>query len=114
MLRDERDYLLRMIAAAAAMAARLRERLRDGAPAAQVAGEARAAQTELLGRDATLLMMLDPRSAAQTLGDDKRLAQWIALMTVEAEALRAAGRDQDAVALEERAAAMKISQSATN
>lgn len=114
MLRDERDYLLRMIAAAAAAVARLREGLRNGASGVEVASEARSAQAELLGRDATLLMMLDPRSAAQTLGDEQRLARWIELLRVEAEALRAAGRDQEVLAIESRIAAMKTSQSATN
>ena len=114
MLRDERDYLLRTIAAAAAAVARLREKLVGGGSAEDVIREVRDAQGELLGRDATLLRMLDPRSAAQTLGDDKRLEQWIALMKVEAEALRLAGRDQEAGAIEGRLAAMKISHSATN
>lgn len=113
MLRDERDYLLRMVAAAAAMVARLRSKLEDGGSIDDVLMEARTAQTELLGRDAALLRMLDPRSAAQNL-DEKRLEQWIALLHVEADALRAAGRDQEAGAVESRLAAMKSSQSATN
>lgn len=114
MLRDERDYLLRMIAVAAAAVARLREKLVGGGSADEVVREVRQAQGELLGRDGSLLRMLDPRSAVQTLGDDKRLEQWMELMRVEAEALRAAGRDQEAGALEVRLAAMKTSQSATN
>jgi hypothetical protein len=113
-LRDERDYLLRMIAVAAAAVARLRARLRDGGSVDDILTEARSAQSELLGRDATLLRMLDPRSAAQNLGDGQRLAQWIELLGVEADALRAGGRDQDALAIESRIAAMKTSQSATN
>ena len=101
MLRDERDYLLRMIAAAA-MAARLRERLIGGDPPDAIVREARAAQGELLGKDAMLLRMLDPRSAAQTLADPQRLEQWRALLRVEADALRAAGQESQALAVESR------------
>jgi hypothetical protein len=104
MLRDERDYLLRMIAIAAAAAARLRQRLAGGGPADEVVQEARAAQVELLGKDATLLRMLDPVSAVHALADPKRLEPWAALMRVEADALRAAGRDAEAAVLEAKAA----------
>jgi hypothetical protein len=108
MLRDERDYILRMIAAAAAAVARLREKLVGGGSPDEVVQEARAAQTELLGggRDAALLRLLDPRSAVHTLGDPQRLEQWRDLLRVEAEALRAAGRHAEAIALEARIAAM--------
>ena len=113
MLRDERDYLLRMIAAAAAAVARLRSRILEG-DTAGVVSEARLAQRELLGRDAGVLLMLDPRSAAQMLRGDPRMAAWLDLLRVEADALRAAGQDQEADAVDSRLAAMKTIQSATN
>lgn len=103
MQRDERDYLLRMIAIAAAAVARLRERLRGGAQPDEVIQAARAAQGELLGKDATLLRALDPASAAHALGDKDRLAAWAELLRVEAEAARAAGRAAEADALMQRA-----------
>lgn len=103
MLRNERDYILRMIAAAAAALARLRERVAAGAPAAEVVQAARAAQGELLGKDATLLRAVDPASAAHMLGDVDRLPVWAELLRVEADAQRAAGHVDDAEALEQRA-----------
>ena len=114
MLRDERDYLLRMIAAAVAAVARLRSRLLEDSNAGDVVSDARLAQRELLGRDAGLLLMLDARSAAQMLRGDPRIEAWLDLLGVEADALRAAGRAQEADAVESRRAAMKIIQSATN
>ncbi len=106
MQRDERDYLLRMIAIAAAAVARLRERLRGGAQASEVIKEAQAAQGQLLGKDAALLRALDPASAVHALGDKERLAVWAELLRVEAEAERAAGRIAEADALERRANAL--------
>lgn len=106
MLRDERDYLLKMIAAAAAAVARLREKLVGGGDPASIAAESREAQAALLGRDAGVLLMLDPRSAAQVLGDRQRLEQWRALLQVEADALRAAGQEPQARAVEARITAM--------
>jgi hypothetical protein len=84
MLRDRRDYLLRMIEQAAAAAARLRQRLLGGDPVEEVVREARAAQIELLGKDAAMLAMLDGRSAAHVLGDRERLIQWAELLRVAA------------------------------
>ncbi len=107
MLRQERDYILRMIAAAAAAVARLRERLVGGAQPDEIMQAARAAQGDLLGKDALLLRALDPASAAHALGDRDLVAAWADLLRVEAEALRSAGRDDEAIALEERVAAME-------
>lgn len=103
MLRDRQDYLLRMIEQAAAAVAMLRRRLSGGEPPAAIAREARTAQGELLGKDAQMLSMLDARSAAHLLGEPRKLEQWVALLRVEAEALRAAGRDVDADQVESRA-----------
>lgn len=109
MLRDERDYLLRMIAAAAAIAARLRERLVGGGSADEIVREARQAQNELLGKDAPLFRALDPASIAKLVADKKRIEAWAELMRVEAEALRAAGKPDEAAALDARASALRAS-----
>jgi hypothetical protein len=101
-LRDERDYLLRMIAAAAAALARLREKLTGGGSPAEVVQAARAAQAELLGKDAALLRALDPASAARMLGAD-RIPAWADLLSLEADALRADGKDGEAASAESRA-----------
>ena len=106
MLQDKRDYLLRMIAIAAAAVARLRERLSGGDPPEEIVQAAREAQGELLGKDAMMLRMLDPASAAHVLGDPQRVTQWAELLRVEAEAHRKAGRESEAAALEARAAAL--------
>lgn len=107
MLRSERDYILRMIAAAAAVAGRLRERLTGGASGTEVAQEARAAQTELLGKESTLLRTLDPQSAAHAIGDRERLEAWIDLLRVEAQAIAASGDSDRADALERRVATLQ-------
>ena len=106
MLRDERDYLLRMIAAAAATATLLRQRLVGGTQPDEIIQEARAAQGELLGKDAALLRALDPSSAAHVLGDKERLAAWADLLRIEAEAHRKVGRVDEANALDRRADAL--------
>ena len=103
MLRYERDYILRMIAAAAAAVARLRERLRGGDAPEAIVSEARAAQTALLGNEATLLRALDPASAAHAIGDRDRLAAWAELVRLEGEALRASGDLEAAARAEARA-----------
>lgn len=106
-VRDEQDYLLRMIAAAAAIVARLRGKLTGvgGGTAAEVIQEARKAQSELLGKDFMLLRAMDPPTAARLLGPD-RLPAWADLLLVEAQALRADGHGAEATALEARAKAL--------
>jgi hypothetical protein len=106
MLRSEKDYILRMIAAAAAAVARLRERLSGGAQPAEIVAEARAAQGELLGPEVALLRALDPASAAHAVGDADRLRAWADLLLIEAEALRKAGHAAEADALTRRANAI--------
>ena len=106
MLRSEKDYILRMIAAAAAAVARLRERLSGGAQPAEIVAEARAAQGELLGPEIALLRALDPASAAHAIGDEDRLRAWADLLLIEAEALRKAGRVAEADVLAQRANAI--------
>ena len=106
MLRYERDYIMRTIAAAAAAVARLRERLSGGAAADEIVREARAAQTALLGTEASLLRALDPTSAAHVIGDPERLDAWSALLRIEAEAMRLTGDETGATQILERAAAL--------
>lgn len=106
MLRDERDYILRMIAAAAAAVARLREKLAGGGTPAEIVQAARAAQGELLGKDAALLRALDPDSAARMLGTE-RIPAWADLLQLEADALRADARLDDAAAIESRAKTLR-------
>lgn len=105
MLRDQRDYILRMIAVAAAALARLREQLANGGMPTEVVQAARAAQGELLGKDAALLRALDPATAARMLGAD-RIPVWADLLAVEADALRAAGKPDESAAIAARATAL--------
>ena len=109
MLRDERDWILRMISAAGATVAQLRGRLTGGGggTAVEVVKAARAAQAELLGKDAGLLRAVDPATAAQILGGTERVPAWVDLLRVEADALRADGKNTEADALEQRATALE-------
>ena len=103
MLRYERDYIMRMIAAAAAAVARLRERLTGGASGDEIVRAARAAQTDLLGNEAALLRALDSASAVHAIGDPERVQAWVDLLRVEADANRAAGDANTAAAIDLRA-----------
>jgi hypothetical protein len=105
-IRSERDYILRLIAAAAAAMNRLRGRLAEGEPPLRIVQEARARQGELLGKDAQLLAALDPASAARLVGDKDRVAAWAGLLRVEADALRAEGKNAEADTVERRADAL--------
>ena len=105
-IRDERDYILRMIAVAAAAVARLREKLTGGASAKDVAREARDEQGKLLGKDANLLNALDAATAASFMANKEVLGAWAELVRVEAEALREAGEIEEADAKERRARAL--------
>jgi hypothetical protein len=87
-LRDEHDLILRTVAVAAAALARLRQRVSGGGERlVDIVKGARTAQGELLGKDAGLLMMLDPESASHTIGDPDRLNAWADLLELESEAL---------------------------
>ena len=103
------DYLLRLIQQMAALARRLRERLTGASSdeATDVEKEAGDAIVELLGPQATLLRSLDARSAVQLAGGAERVAAWIALLRVQAQARRARGDDATAARLDERAAALE-------
>jgi hypothetical protein len=107
MLRYERDYVLRMIAAAAAAVARLRGRLRGGGVPDEILREVLTSQSELLGKNAPLFRALDPTSAAHALGDKDLVAAWADLLRVEAEARRLSGDVQASNAAEARADALE-------
>jgi hypothetical protein len=106
MLRTERDYILRMIAVAAAAIARLREKLAKQGEVADVVAEVRVVQGELLGKDASLLRALDPASAAQLM-DPQHAKAWADLLRLEADAMRASGSGDEAAAVEQRAAVLE-------
>jgi hypothetical protein len=105
-LRDERDYIMRMIAAAAAAVAALRKRLVGGESAKDIIDAARAAQGDLLGKDVVLLRATDAVTAAMMTGPE-RLSAWADLLDVEADALRAAGQVAEANATTQRAAGIR-------
>ena len=107
MLRSERDYIMRMIALAAAMVARLREKLAAGARPAGVVDEARAAQGQLLGKDLAIFRALDGASAAQLIGDKETVRAWADLLELEADALRMDGRDAEADRMDAVVAALR-------
>jgi hypothetical protein len=102
------DYLLRLIQQLAALARRLRERLTGagGDEAADVEREAADAVTSLLGPQAALLHALDAGSAVRLAGGAERVATWITLLEVQADAARARGEGDRAERLAARAAAL--------
>jgi hypothetical protein len=104
------DYLLRMIQQLGEVLRRLRARLTgvvDAAEAADVEREATAAIATLLGPQAMLLQQLDATSAVRLVGDAERVRLWVALMCVQADALRASGRADAADRLAGRASALE-------
>ena len=103
------DYLLRLIQQMATLARRLRERLAGGTTddAAAVEREAADAVTTLLGPQATLLHALDAGSAVRLAGGAERVAAWIALLRVQADAARARDEAARAARLDVRIAALE-------
>ena len=101
------DYLLRMLAQIAAVLRRVRERLVEGAPAAELLTALRDAEGELLGGRASLLKALDARTAAQLLADPERVHTWIALLRLEAEVHRRDGDEPAAAKAEARASELE-------
>jgi hypothetical protein len=97
------DYLLRMMQQATEAVRRVRERLHGGEPPAALLPEIHAAERELLGTQRDLLRRLDPRTAAELLGDARRARLWAELLRAEA-AVHAAGGHGDAAAAAERRA----------
>ena len=107
MLRSERDYIMRMIALAAAAVARLREKLAAGARPAEIIGEVRSAQSQLLGKDLAIYRALDGASAASLIGDKETMRAWADLLELEADALRADGESAEATRIDGIVAALR-------
>ena len=103
------DYLLRLIQQMAALARRLRERLTGAGAdeAADVEREAADAVATLLGPQGALLHALDAGSAVRLAGGAERVAAWIALLRVQAEAARARGHGVRAAQLDARTASLE-------
>jgi hypothetical protein len=106
------DYLIRMIQQLGEVLRRLRQRLTghvEANDAAAVDREAGAAIATLLGPQAPLLQQLDPASAVRLIGDADRIALWIALLRVQADARHADHHrgDDSADRLITRAAALE-------
>ena len=104
------DYLLRLIQQLAGALGRLRERL--GGPTAvveadDVAREAGAEISRLLGPQAPLLQQLDAASAVRIVADPQRVALWVAFLRVQAEAHRLRGGVDAAQRVEARAVALE-------
>lgn len=108
MLRSERDYIMRMILLAAEAVRRLRAKLRAGGRPAEVIGEVRSAQRQLLGKDLAIYRALDGASAASLIGDKETMHAWADLLELEAEALRADGDDAEAARIEGVVAALRV------
>jgi hypothetical protein len=103
------DYLLRLIQQMATLARRLRERLTGAGAdeASDVEREAADAIATLLGPQATLLHALDAGSAVQLAGGAERVAAWIALLKVQAEAARTRGDGARAAQVDARVASLE-------
>src|SRR5687768_17612496 len=100
------DYLLRLIAQAAAALRRLRERLAGGGNASEVLREVETIERSFLGPGAELLRRLDPTSAAALVANDEKLALWVEVLELEANALMASGEPDRAREVWARAAAL--------
>jgi hypothetical protein len=99
---------MRMIVLAAEAVRRLRAKLRVGGRPAEVIGEVRSAQSQLLGKDLAIYRALDGASAAQLIGDKETMLAWADLLELEAEALRADGDSAEAARIEGVVAALRI------
>lgn len=97
----QRDYILRMIQAIAAAVARAMGRKATG----DLVGarlELHNATVELLGPTASMVGMVDTRTAANLVGDPKRLALWAQLLHEDAAVLRDMQRVAEGDATERR------------
>jgi hypothetical protein len=98
----QRDYILRLIEAMGAAVARaLRRRLEGDLAGAR--REVQMACSELLGALGPLAERLDARTAADLVGDPRRVAMWGRLQAVDADLLQDMGRTTEAAAAARRA-----------
>jgi hypothetical protein len=98
----QRDYIVRLIEAVAAAIARIIRR-RESGDLTGARREVYIACTELLGPLAPVVMHADARTAADLLGDPRRVAAWARLLAEDAELLRLLGQEDAAGATERRA-----------
>lgn len=103
----QRDYILRMIALVAAAIARAVRRREEG-DAAGARTELRGATRELLGPAADLVGQVDPRTAANIIGDPQRMALFARLLHADAEFLRILQRPAEGDQADRRALALLL------
>ena len=104
---EQEDYILRMMRMAAEALRRLRGRLIADEPAELIRKESLSIAGDLLGRDAPLLRMVDARNAVQLVGHPGRVAVWIDILELEADATDRTGDSQKARVLRDRAASLR-------
>lgn len=97
----QRDYILRMIEAIAAAIARILRRRQSG-DLAGARREVDMASTELLGPIASVASRVDTQTAANLLGDGRRVAAWARLLAEDSDILREMGRVAEADANDKR------------
>ena len=101
MAQFQRDFILRMIEALAAAIASIRKRKQSG----DLVGarlEVHNAIVDLLGPAASMVGMLDSRTAANLVSDPTRLALWARLLNEDADLLRLMTRSGEAAATDRR------------
>ena len=91
----QRDYILRMIERIAAVLARAMKRKSDG-DLVGARQELQQATMELLGPAAAMALLVDSRTAANLVGDAKRIQLWCRLLSEDREVLQAMGRESEA------------------
>jgi len=97
----QRDYILRLIERIAAVLARVMKRKSEG-DAVGARGELRQAYGEVLGPAGAMAQMADSRTAANLVGDARRIHLWCRLLREEAILLREQGASEQASAIDRR------------
>jgi len=103
----QRDYILRLIEAVAAAIARILRRKESG-DFIGARREVYIACTELLGPLAPVVMHADTHTAADLVGDPRRIAAWARLLAEDAELLRLLGQADGATAMDRRVLALLL------
>ena len=105
---DQEDRLRRLMREASEALRQLREKLAAGSdPPAGVGADARTAIIALLGDEAPVFTMLDPVTAVRLIGHQERVALWVQLIELEADAALAAGDSALAATKRARAAGLR-------
>lgn len=97
----QRDYILRMIERIAAAIARAMKRKSNG-DLVGARQELQQATMELLGPAAAMALLVDTRTAANLVGDAKRLQLWCHLLSEDRDVLHAMGREGEARSTDRR------------